>query len=273
MIRSPLKAGGIDEFEEETRIIAEFIYETDYSRIIAGLAGGPYFDQVEKASSIVERRLRGEPLAHILGFAWFYGHRFNIASGVLVPRPETEVLVEESLELLNNIKLLKPKILDLYTGCGNVILSIASERKNITGLGVDVDTAAIDCAINNRNDLGCKAIEFRVMPVAEILDISQKEYYLVTANPPYIRSEEISALQPEIAQHENHVALDGGPDGLEQYRILADKVKHALSPNGFFLCEIGAGQKDAISDIFSDWRDVSFVNDLNHIPRVLKARP
>jgi release factor glutamine methyltransferase len=272
-ITQRLKDEGIEEYRQEGHIIAESVLETDYTKIRAGLAGIPTGVHEEKIEDILSRRRQGEPLAHILGFAHFYGHRFRVASGVLVPRPETEVLVEAAVSAIDSLETENPRILDLYTGCGNILISILIECKRASGLGIDYDSVSLDCAVQNREIPGASGAEFRLSDVIEELGKLEREFNIVTANPPYIAADEVSDLQVEVLRHENYDALVGGHDGLDHIRVLADGVQRILVPGGLLLCEIGYQQEESVAEIYKYWGDVQFIPDLNGIARVLKARP
>jgi release factor glutamine methyltransferase len=268
-----LADGGIEESTQEGRMIVEEILGTDYSRICAGLATGPDPEEITEARVLIEKRLSGQPIAHVLGYADFYGHRFSVTTGVLVPRPETELLVDLAIRLIDKCENPESGVLDLYTGCGNVLISILKARRQAYGLGVDNDPVSLMCASRNRTDLGIPNAEFRLEDAATILKNSGRTFSVVTANPPYIPSEEIPKLQREITGYENVKALDGGPDGLDHYRMLAKLVQRVIIPGGTLLSEIGSDQKDQVSEIFSAWDIVEFRTDLRGLPRVLIAQP
>ncbi len=268
-----LKDEGIEEYRQEGHIIAESVLETDYTKIRAGLADIPTAEHEDRVDDILSRRLSGEPLAHILGFAHFYGHKFRVASGVLVPRPESEVLVEAVVSAIDLLEAESPRILDLYTGCGNILISILLECKRASGLGIDYDSVSLDCAQQNREIPGASGAEFRLSDVIDELGKLEREFNIVTANPPYIATDEISDLQVEVLKHENYDALVGGADGLDHFRVLADGVQRILIQGGLLFCEIGYRQEESVADIFKKWGDVGFIPDLNGIMRVLIARP
>lgn len=264
--------GDRDSARQEAYLIVEHVLGVEITNILAGIASGPTKEQISEAARILHRREERVPLAHILGYAWFYNHRFYVADGVLVPRPETEILVDEAIIFIRENPGKELRILDLYTGCGNVILSLNLACNQVSGTGIDFDGTSIECAEKNRIDLHCDNIEFRYEDVFAFIENTTEKYHLITANPPYIPSGEISSLQPEISQNENRAALDGGSDGMEHFRQLAGILMNVLEPDGLFLSEIGIGQKDEISDLFGAWVGVQSVKDLNGIPRVLSAR-
>jgi release factor glutamine methyltransferase len=242
-------------------------------KILADLVGNPSPEQIDKIWKIVDERKKRKPLAYILGNTWFYNHSFYVTDGVLIPRPETEILVDEAVRFIKEHGKAGIKVLDLYTGSGNVILSIADECESIIGTGVDSDQNAISCAENNRKALRINSIDFKCIDTAEFLNNISITFDLITANPPYIPTLDISSLQPEISKYENPRALDGGRDGLDHFRILALNAKKVLGSDGILLSEIGIDQKEPISDLFCGWTGVQFIDDLNGIPRVLRAIP
>ncbi|MCX6645650.1 MAG: peptide chain release factor N(5)-glutamine methyltransferase [bacterium] len=261
---------------QEARAILEHVLKTDVVKILADLVGNPSPEQIDKIREIVDERKRRKPLAYILGNTWFYNNSFFVTDGVLVPRPETEILVDEAVRFIKSHKKhnsVEIKVLDLYTGSGNVILSITDECEAIIGTGVDSDKGAISCAEKNRTALRINSIDFRCIDTAEFLNSISITFDLITANPPYIPTLDISSLQPEISLFENPRALDGGRDGLDHFRILALNAKKGLGSDGILLSEIGIDQKEPISDLFSGWTGVQFIDDLNGIPRVLRAIP
>ena len=273
LLRTYMKSGGVEDFRQESAMILETVLSCTYTKIRAGLADDPSPQQIETAFQMATNRLAGAPIAHVLGIAHFYGRVFKINPGTLVPRHETEILVDTALNLLRQDLWSKPRVLDIYTGCGNILLTIAAETTIEYGLGIDRDAAAIDIAGQNLSAFKLGGIDFRTGEVSEELERLDRSFHLVTANPPYIPTAEIPELQKEISEHERWSALDGGVDGLMQYRMLAEKVRNAILPNGYFITEIGMDQQDRIARIFKDWDEIDFIDDLNGIPRVLKAKP
>ncbi|HDS29561.1 MAG TPA: peptide chain release factor N(5)-glutamine methyltransferase, partial [Firmicutes bacterium] len=262
---------GFKQSRIEARFIAEHILKCDYSRILAGLAPNPTPEQSLIALKILNARLAGKPLAHILGYTDFYGLRFKVTPGVLVPRPETEILVETALKILQTKNTNSTWILDLYTGCGNILLSIISNMPQIHGAGIDIDPVSISYAETNRESLKIRNAVFTLGRVSDILGKLDNRFNLITANPPYIPSAEIDTLESEVKNAENRDALDGGEDGLDEIRIISELAKNALTDDGVLLCEIGAGQSDSVRDLFSHWSLVLFGKDyLNH-DRILVA--
>ncbi len=272
ILAQSLKAGGLDEPRVEARWIVEDVLECDYSQILAGLAPQPTLDQFRKSIEFLDARLNGAPLAHVLGYVDFYGYRFKVAPGILVPRQETELLVDVALKLIEEGAWSEPWVLDCYTGCGNVLLSIMAKREYVHGAGVEIDQDALECAEANRIALACMTAIFVHGDVSEELGRLGLQFNLITANPPYIPSGDILGLQREIHEHENLLALDGGPDGLDQIRMLAKRAPRVLVSGGCLVSEIGAGQREDVEAMFSGWKDVRFVKDLQGHDRVLVAQ-
>lgn len=196
----------------------------------------------------IERRRRREPMSHILGAREFRSLPFEVTSDVLDPRPDSEVLVEAALAL-------RPvagdafRILDLGTGSGCLLLSVLSERPAAFGIGVDCSEAALAVARRNARDLGLSdRARFLRGNWGEGLDGG---FDLVLANPPYIPSAEIDMLEPEVADYEPRLALDGGADGLDAYRAIARQASGLLAKGGALVVEFGAGQANSVSAVFA----------------------
>jgi len=272
-VETVLRNSGIREWREEARWILEEILGSTYTSIRADLAPIPDENAIRRILECAGLRTSRIPLGHILGSVIFYGLRFHVRPGVLIPRPETEILVEKALQLIDQHQWSVPRILDCYTGCGNIAIAIAKERPQVIGTGLDIDPMAVSCAEENKLNLKTKNVEFLQVDVEEYLRATADRFHLVTANPPYVCSVDIPGLQREILDHENHIALDGGQDGLEHIRTLGRFARRVLSPDGFLLSEIGAGQRENAVEIFSEWKSVDFVEDFDGIPRVLVAQP
>lgn len=272
-VETVLRNSGIAEWREEARWILEDVLGSPYSSIRAGLAPIPDENTIQRVLECARLRTSGIPLGHLLGSVIFFCHRFGVKPGVLISRPETEILVEQVLSLIDQNQWAVPNALDCYTGCGNIAISIALERPRTIVKGLDIDPAAISCAEENKLSLQAENVEFLKVDVEDYLRKTSDRFHLVTANPPYVRSADIPYLQPEIANHENHLALDGGPDGLDHIRILSCFARRVLRPDGFLFTEIGSEQEDCAREIFTEWKSVDFVKDLSGISRVLIARP
>jgi release factor glutamine methyltransferase len=221
--------------------------------------------------ALVARRMAREPLAFILGRREFWSLDFAVSSATLIPRPDSETLIEAALAAFAG-RAPPRRVLDLGTGTGCLLLAALSEFRHAIGIGVDRSAAAAALAARNAASLGLadRAI-FVCCDWASALDGC---FDLVVCNPPYIPSSELGDLMPEVARHEPPSALDGGPDGLSAYRRLVPELHCLLSPDGFAVLELGAGQAGAVTELA---RDAGFLattrQDLSGIVRVLVLHP
>jgi release factor glutamine methyltransferase len=192
----------------------------------------------------VERRCQREPLQYILGETEFYGLTFTVRPGVLIPRPETELLVEWAIELLPSGTELA---YDLCCGSGNIACALAYNNKNLKVVATDIDSASVDLARHNARRLG---LEERITVIQTDLDEGLTEPVgLFCCNPPYVPAGEIKGLEPEVASHEPNLALAGGVDGLDFYRRIFPWLPTLLKPGGWAIFEIGDGQFDPLAEL------------------------
>ncbi len=218
----------------------------------------------EGVDGLLERRLLREPLSYILGKKEFFGRDFAVGPGVLVPRPETEILVERALKWLAG----KPgaRILDVGTGSGCIAITLALEMPGSQVCAVDISADALQAARSNGHALGANVewLELDGFPPGGTFD-------LVVSNPPYIAS--AYDLSPEVGQYEPSLALFGGEDGLDFYRRLATEAPNHLSPAGAMILEIGFDQGETVPRILeeSGWVDCTVTPDLSGLPRVVQA--
>jgi release factor glutamine methyltransferase len=201
----------------------------------------------DRLEAFLLRREAREPVSQILGRRAFWTIMLKVTGDVLTPRPETESLLDVVFAAFP--KEQRFSVLDLGVGSGALLLAILAERPGATGLGVDVSEAALAVARENAANLGLasRAALLRSEWTAGLADAS---FDLVVSNPPYIATAEIETLAPEVRDHEPRLALDGGPDGLEAYRILAPEVVRVLKPGGMFAVEIGPTQGEAVQALF-----------------------
>jgi release factor glutamine methyltransferase len=246
-----LSAAGIDS----ARLDARLLYDHAGANIVAFEAA-------------IARRLAREPVAYIIGRKEFWSLDFAVGPGVLVPRPDTETLIEEALRVApdRNAPL---RIVDLGTGSGAILIAALREFPNATGTGFESAPPAHAFASSNAARLAPGRSDIRLAD----WETAQGPFDLVFCNPPYIPSAQIESLAPEVRDHEPRDALDGGPDGLDAYRALAGLLPRILKPGGHALLEIGAGQAPAMELLFSGLELLRIAPDLAGIPRclVLKA--
>lgn len=205
----------------------------------------------------LERRVRREPLQYILGYAEFSGLKLRVGPGVLIPRPETEILVEEAIaNISKHERRVTPlRILDLCTGSGCIALALANAFPDATVYAIDSSETAMRYAIENARLNGVSNVMFFTGslfdPLKETIPAgpSEASFDLIISNPPYVKTSELSQLQPEIRDWEPVEALDGGEDGLAFFRRIVPEAKHFVKENGVLMFEIGVGQGDAVADI------------------------
>jgi release factor glutamine methyltransferase len=222
---------------------------------------------------MLQRRSQREPLQHILGEAHFYGLVFTVNSDVLVPRPETELLVEQAVEFLRTRR--NSQVFDFGTGSGCIPITIAKEVPEVRIWSVDISEAARSVAKSNAEKNGvADRIQFLLGDGFDVLDDSQR-FDLIVSNPPYIPTADLKELQPEVRDFDPALALDGGADGLDFYRRLAREAGWWLVPGGKIMIELGHDQAVAVRALFESemWIVENVLDDYSRIPRILIARP
>ncbi len=225
----------------------------------------------------VGRRAAGEPLAYITGIKEFMGLNFLVERGVLIPRPETEHLVEGVINWFSGLPPQPPKneprrILDLGTGCGNIALSLAYYLPGVTAVGVDLSKKALEIASLNAVKLGLqKRVDFLNGDCWQALPRENQKFCAIAANPPYIPSKTLASLSREV-QREPRLALDGGADGLEAYRKIFCRAREFLSPSGLLALEVGAGQAGPVLEMglkAGFFKKDDFIKDYAGVERVV----
>lgn len=265
-----LKAAGIESPHREARVLLAHVLNVDPAAIIGHPERAVPNPGVYRA--LIDRRGRGVPAAQLVGQREFWSLPFRVTPDTLIPRPETETLVEAALAALNERGLTAPLVLDLGTGSGCLLLALLSERPGAAGIGVDRSAAAIAVARDNAARLGLAGrARFLVSDWATALS---GRFDIVVSNPPYIASGEIGGLQPEVARYEPKLALDGGDDGLTCYREFAGDLPRLLKPGASVFLEVGAGQWEPVAALLeSAGLSVSEpVHDLAGISRCVAAQ-
>jgi release factor glutamine methyltransferase len=211
-------------------------------------------EQVDEYRQYVRRRGLGEPVAYLTGEKEFRSLRFRVTPEVLIPRPETETLVETAVETLRAAKPEDARVVDLGTGSGNILISVARELGRGRFVGVDASPGALAVARENVESLGEGLdITLREGNWLDALSADENSFDAILSNPPYIPSAEIDSLGPEIAEFEPRAALDGGADGLDAYRKIAAGAGDFLREGGFVALEMGDGQAGAVIGIFDGY--------------------
>ncbi len=267
-----LAAAGIADPRREASSLLSFAISRDRTFIIAH----PEFEvpagDLLRFRSILSRRAKREPLRYITGKQEFYGLEFDVEPGVLIPRPETEILVESAVGFLANIS--KPRFCEVGLGSGCISAAILANAPEATGVGLEISEAAIAIAARNVSNLGIASrLEIRRSNVFSALARDERFDALVS-NPPYVPLADIAGLQPEVRDHEPLTALSDGGDGLSIVREIIDGAPGHLNPRGLLLVEIGFSQSKEVSAMVdpNTWDEPVFIDDLQGIPRILSVR-
>jgi release factor glutamine methyltransferase len=233
----------------------------------------------EALERLIQRRISGEPLQYILGRQEFWSINFKVDPRVLIPRPETELLVEQSLSILSEKTFEQnPSVLEIGTGSGAIAIALAKEVKNIFLVATDISRDALILAKENAKSAGVQdQIQFvNGDLLGPFRSSKQREVFdLILSNPPYIIRSEIGSLAKEVRDYEPVVALDGGEDGLEFYRRLISQALSYLRKGGWFLLEVGQGQAERVAKQIQGsgtFLEPQILPDLAGIERVVKAQ-
>ena len=274
-IRTRLQAAGIETPELDARLLLGDVLQLDLTGLMT--ANTRRLDAREAAAleALIARRIAGEPVARILGHKEFWGLPLALSPATLVPRPDTETIVEATFELLKHEGRLNDalRIADLGTGSGAILLALLSELPNARGMGTDLNPEAIKTATTNAAALGLgDRATFLVCDYASAL---HAPFDLIVSNPPYIPSRDINDLAIEVRAHDPRLALDGGADGLDAYRVIAPAAFELLAPGGVVVVEVGQGQEGDVARLMAEKgldQGAPTKADLNGIPRAVMAR-
>lgn len=268
--RHLLKAAEISTYHLDSRILLE--YSTGKSR--ETIAGHPEIEltieETQLFFTLIKRRAAYEPIAHLIGKREFWGREFKVTHNTLDPRPDSETLIEQALKLFPD-KNAPLRILDLGTGTGCLLLTLLKEYPFAKGIGVDIHFPALKVAQENTLNLG---LEKRVQFILQCWAAGIKGCFdLIISNPPYITSADLALLQPEVSLYEPHIALEGGIDGLDCYRMIAPSLSPLLSDEGYAILEFGCGQETDISTILMthQMQPILYSSDLGGIIRCVVA--
>jgi release factor glutamine methyltransferase len=258
----------------EAEVLLRHVLGIDRANLYADLHR--MLDKVEWAafSRFIQRRLDREPAAYITGHKEFYGLDLHVAPPVLIPRPETELLVENAIEIAARLFPISCLIADVGTGCGAVAVALAANLPHATVYAIDISNAALDVASANCRTHGVQ--ERVILLQGDLLDPLPQSVHMIVANLPYVRESEIRRLSPEISSYEPQVALDGGVDGLDVIRKLLSQAKGKLLGNGSVLLEIGHDQARAVCALAREsmpGTSSSVATDLSGLDRVVTIVP
>jgi release factor glutamine methyltransferase len=236
---------GIESPDLDARILIGHALGLDHAALAAASRALTAAEQ-HAVAVLARRRLAREPVARIVGFKEFWSLRLRVAAPTLVPRPETETVVEAALDAIEQrgARSRSLRIADLGTGSGAILLALLSELPQAFGVGSDVNSTALAVARDNAMRLGLRRASFIACNMAAAL---RGPFDIIVSNPPYIASGDILALAPEVRDFDPRAALDGGPDGLDFYRTIAAAAPALLAPGGVLVIELGAGQATAVA--------------------------
>ena len=242
------RSAGLDTPDLDARILVGHALALDHAQLVAAAARPLVENEASQIAALQARRIAGEPVARIVGTREFWGLPLIVTPAVLVPRPETETVVELALSLVGADRTRQLRIADLGTGSGAIFLALLFELPKAFGVGTDVSVNALDVARRNAERLGlADRAQFLVSNYGAELAGS---FDLVVSNPPYIATREIATLAAEVRDHDPRLALDGGTDGLDAYRAIAADARRLIG-SGHLVVEIGAGQQDDVEHLFA----------------------
>ncbi|MEF9426035.1 MAG: peptide chain release factor N(5)-glutamine methyltransferase [Candidatus Mariimomonas ferrooxydans] len=288
-VTKTLKISGIEHAEKEAEILLR--HSLNFSAIEI-YRDNPELSErhIKTVERVLKRRRRREPFQYITGYVDFFGQKLLVGSAVLIPRPETELMAEQAIKTVKSgNKNSSLSILDLCTGCGCLALALAKEFPEAQVYGSDKSGAAIGYAKKNAEINGIKNVTFLTGSLFEPLEklsnprpeLGSKAvnrqlltFDMIISNPPYVKTDDIQLLQPEIKDWEPVSSLDGGSDGLDFYRELIPLARHFLKNEGLLMVETGAGQSCAVTDIMksSEYKHIEIIKDYAGIERIILAR-
>jgi release factor glutamine methyltransferase len=271
-----LRKSGVAEARREAGSLLSHALARDRTFLITHADERLTAEQLHTYLSLVERRASGEPLQYIKGTQEFYGLDFEVTPDVLIPRPETELLVETALEILKGTR--SPLLCDVGTGSGCIAVSLLHTRTDGRALALDVSPSALEVAARNaaRNDVADR-ITFLVSDCFDALasvEHGETRFDLIASNPPYVAEGDLEELQREVREHEPRVALTPGGDGLSVIRRLVSEAPRYLKPGGHMLLEIGFDQHESVAALIDArvWTLDDIRRDLQGIPRTVVLR-
>jgi release factor glutamine methyltransferase len=266
-----LRARGLDTPELDARLLVGHALGLDHGVLMVESARVLTRPETDRLGADVARRLGHEPVARIVGHKEFWSLPLRITSAVLVPRPETETVVEAALAVV--VRTAAARIADIGVGSGAILLALLSELPHAVGIGTDREAGVLEVARRNAEHLGLAGrAAFVACDFGAALAGSCD---LVVSNPPYIASPDIATLAPEVRDFDPRGALDGGSDGLTAYRAIAADARRLLAPGGWLVVEVGIGQADAVTALLAGGGlepSEAPRHDLSGVPRVVTAR-
>lgn len=261
-----LKEAEIGEAQLDARLLLEEVCGTDHNTLLCHGDREVSEAEEEQYRKALEQRAVHVPLQHLLGYQNFMGLRFQVNEHVLIPRQDTEILVEEAMRYLHD----GMRILDLCTGSGCILLSLLRYSNDCEGVGVDILQEALQVAAQNAELLGIKADFLK----SDLYEKVTGKFDLLVSNPPYIERKVIPTLMEEVREYDPYIALDGGEDGLDFYRRIIGGAQDYLKRGGQILMEIGSGQAKAVSELLREagFKEIDVCRDFAGLDRVVSGR-
>ena len=261
-----LKEAQIGEAQLDARLLLEEVCGTDHNTLLCHGDREVSEAEEEQYRKALEQRAVHVPLQHLLGYQDFMGLRFQVNEYVLIPRQDTEILVEEAMRYLHD----GMRILDLCTGSGCILLSLLHYSNDCEGTGVDISKEALQVAALNAELLGIRADFLK----SDLYEKVTGKFDLLVSNPPYIERKVIPTLMEEVREYDPYIALDGGEDGLDFYRRIIGGAQDYLKRGGQILMEIGSGQAQAVSELLYEagFKEIDVCKDFAGLDRVVSGR-
>lgn len=261
-----LKEAEIGEAQLDARLLLEEVCGTDHNTLLCHGDREVSEEEEEQYRRALEQRAVHVPLQHLLGYQDFMGLRFQVNGHVLIPRQDTEILVEEAMRYLHD----GMRILDLCTGSGCILLSLLHYSNDCEGIGVDILKEALQVAAQNAEALGIKADFLE----SDLYEKVTGKFDLLVSNPPYIEREIIPTLMEEVREYDPYIALDGGEDGLDFYRRIIGGAQDYLNRGGQIFLEIGSEQAQAVSELLREagFKEIDVCRDFAGLDRVVSGR-
>ena len=260
-----LKAADISDYKTDARLLLEYVCDTTYGDLFTKGDSEVDEDRMERFNELLVKRSNHIPLQHLTGRQEFMGLEFLVNENVLVPRADTETLVEEVLKDLHD----GMRVLDMCTGSGCILLSLLNFSNDCEGVGVDISEKALEVAKSNSEALNINATFIQ----SDLFENVEGKFDILVSNPPYIRTCEIEELMPEVRDHDPFIALNGHETGVFFYEKIVAQAPKFLNRGGLLAFEIGCDQGKEVSDIMSrgGFKNVEVINDLCGNPRVVKG--
>jgi release factor glutamine methyltransferase len=263
-----LDHAGVAEARREASSLLSHVIQKDRTFLISHAEDDLDGAEVRKFEAAIARRATGEPAQYITGVQDFYGRSFRVTPDVLIPRPETELLVEAALQVMNE----NPHVCDVGTGSGCIAVTLLCERADARAVGLDISEAALLIARENASALGVEErVELQVSDCLAGLDPGTDQFDVIVSNPPYVSADALSGLQREVRDHEPVVALSPGADGLSVIRRLLKEAPDFIRGDGHLVMEIGFDQGERVRQLVDPhvWTLRDILPDLQCIPRIV----